>query len=151
MKTQKLKLDIPSGFEFASFDKESSEVILKQSDAPMQRIKTIDDILADHNLSKQQFETQCQGLSEDEVAYRIIKMLVQSLNEGWIPDWSDQNQYKYFPWFEMRGSSGFRFDDCAYWLSNSYVGSRLALKSRELATYAGTQFTKIFEQFMIIN
>ena len=115
------------------------------------RIKTIDDILADNDITKQQFESDCEKLTEDEKAYRLIKMLCLSLNQGWKPNWKDSDEFKYFPWFEIDGSSCFRYHDCDCWYVFSIIGSRLCFVSRELAEYAGKQFTDIYKDFMIIN
>ncbi len=117
--------------------------------SPMERIKTIDDILQSHGITREQFENTTVGLTEDEKAYRLIKMLVETLNQGWIPNWDDSSEYKYFPLFET-SSSGFRFGGCDYWFSTSTVSLCLAFKSRELAEYAGKQFTELYKQFMII-
>jgi len=116
-----------------------------------ERIKTIADVLADNAFTQESFDQQFGGLEPDEQAYILLKMLVTSLNEGWKPNWNNDSEYKYFPWFYMGGSSGFRFNDYAYWRSGSYVGSRLCFKSRELAEYAGKQFTEQYKQFMIIK
>lgn len=113
-----------------------------------ERIKTIGDVLLDNDLTQPEFDIQCQGLPDDEIAYRLLKLLAKSLNEGWTPDWSDSNQHKYTPYFEMRGSSGFRFLYAGAWASGSYVGSRLCFKTSELAEYAGTQFRDVYERFM---
>ena len=40
--------------------------------------------------------------------YQLI-IIAEALNEGWVPDWNDGDQPKYFPWFDMEG--GFRFGD----------------------------------------
>jgi hypothetical protein len=151
MKT--LKIQIPTGYEIDSFDKLTGEVRLKEEKPKKvtERIKTIDDILRDHDLTQSQFYLQCKELEDDEIAYRLLKMLVKSLNEGWTPDWSNSNQYKYSPWFEMGGSSGFRYNDCDGWHTYSNVGSRLCFKSEELAKYAGTQFLALYKRFMTIN
>lgn len=162
MKT--LKIEIPKGFEIDSFDKQSGEIKFKEvQKSVMERIKTVEDVLADNGLTREQFDKQCEGLEEDEISYRILKLLAKSLNEGWVPDWSDPNdpneyneyneynKYKYFPWFEMQGSSGFRFHGHDYLLAISGVGSRLCFKSKELARYAGQQFQHVYEQFMIIR
>lgn len=151
MKT--LKIQIPAGFEVDSFDKLTGEVRLKEERPKKvtERVKTIDDVLRDHNLTSQQFDRQCEGLSDDEIAYRLVKLLAISLNEGWTPDWSNSNEVKYYPYFEMRGSSGFRFGGCGHWGTYSYVGSRLCYKTAELAKYAGTQFTELYERLMTIN
>lgn len=150
MKT--LKIEIPKGFEIDSFDKQSGEIKFKEvPKSVMERIKTVEDVLSDNGLTREQFDEQYEGLEEDEIAYRILKLLAKSLNEEWMPDWSDSNEYKYYPWFEMRGSRGFRFIDNAYWHSDSGVGSRLCFKTRELAEYAGQQFQPVYEQFMTIR
>lgn len=72
------------------------------------------------------------------------------LNEGWEPDWSNSNQYKYYPWFKMNSGSGLSSDDFDFDNSLSIVGSRLCFKSRELAEYAGQQFIDIYSQFMTL-
>jgi hypothetical protein len=89
-------------------------------------------------------------VSADEAAYMQLKIIVAVLNEGWVPDWSDNNQKKYYPWFDLSSGSGLSFYDYDYNFSRSAVGSRLCFKSRELAAYAGSQFTAIYQSFMCI-
>jgi hypothetical protein len=148
---QTLKIEIPKGFEVASFDEKSGEIKFREKAKPvMERIKTVADILADHGYTQERFNKLCEDLSEDEKAYRILKLLALTLNEGWTPDWNDANQLKYFAWFYMGGSSGFRYDGYVHWGSSSDVGSRLCFKSSELAKYAGEQFTDVYKSFMTI-
>ena len=70
-------------------------------------------------------------------------------NDGdeWFPDWSNYNEYKYTPWFDMDPSSasGFAFGGYDDWYSDSNVGSRLCYKTRELAEYAGKQFEDLYK------
>lgn len=72
------------------------------------------------------------------------------LNEEWVPDWSDDDQYKYYPYFywdeKAAGGSGFSYYDFSYGRSDSHVGSRHVYKSRELAEYAGKQFIDIYNK-----
>ncbi len=150
MKTQTLEIEIPDGFLFDSV--ESGKIKFKPKPKNViERIKIVQDVLADHGLSLDEFNKQNTGLSEDEVAYRVIKLLAKSLNEGWVPDWTNSSEYKYFPWFEMRGSSGFRFNGCDCWIADSSVGSRLCFKSRALAEHAGTYFKDTYEKLMVIK
>lgn len=118
--------------------------------SPMEAIKTIDDILQARGLTREQFDKDTIGFTEDEKSYRLVKMLVEILNQGWVPNWDDDNETKYYPWFHM-SSSGFRFGDYVVWGSDSFVGSRLCFKSSELAEYAGKQFTELYKNFMIIK
>ena len=150
MKT--LHIEIPEGYEVKDFDKDTGKVSFQEKPkSPIERINTVEDILNDHKIDINDFETECSDIPEDEKAYKLIKLLSKSLNEGWEPDWDNSNETKYVPWFEMGGSSGFRFDGCGDWDSHSDVGSRLCFKSRKLAEYAGKQFTELYKKFMIIQ
>lgn len=84
--------------------------------------------------------------SKDEIAYKKLKVIVRALNEGWTPDWSNSNQYKYYPWFCM--GAKFRFDYYAVISGSSTMGSRLCVKSSELANYLGEQFTALYNDFL---
>ena len=115
------------------------------------RIKSYDDAceelgidpVIDENIEK-------FGLTIDEIAYIKLKTIIKSLNEGWIPDWTNSNEYKYYCWFDMSASSGFGFSasDYDYSFSYSVVGSRLCFKNRGLAEYAGKQFKKLYKDFI---
>ncbi|TDE53788.1 hypothetical protein [Flavobacterium sp. GT3P67] len=107
-------------------------------------IKNFDDVLENNGISREDFETSCKRLEPDEVAYRMAKLVCITFNEGWLPDWTNSNEYKYYPWFNMSSSSGVGFSDvdCGFWRANSCVGSRLCFKSADLAKHVG----KLFEQ-----
>lgn len=109
-----------------------------------ERIKSFDDVLAELKISREDFENSCKSLESDEIAYRMAKMVALVFNEGWTPDWTNSNEYKFFIWFTMGSPSGvgFAYYDYVSRGSGSDVGSRLVFKSRELAEYAG----KLFEQ-----
>jgi len=148
-----LKIKIPKGYEVDSFDKLSGEIKFKAK-VPQKitdRIKTVEDVVKEFGFSMAGFEEFTEGRSDDEKAYMILVRLAKVLNEGWEPDWSNSNEYKYYPWFEMKGSSGFRFLGNDSWGTFSLVGSRLCFKSRELAEYAGKQFEDVYRKFMVIN
>ncbi len=115
-----------------------------------ERIKTIEDVLKDNGTSQTKVDNMFKYSPEHLKHQYIAELLCKSLNEGWEPNWDNSNEYKYYPWFKM-SPSGFRFSDYDYWHSISNVGSRLCLKSRELAIYAGEQFTELYEKFMITN
>ena len=65
--------------------------------------------------------------------YKMV-VIVEALNEGWKPDWNNTNERKCYPWFWMSPSSFAFFDsDCVCEIAVAGGGSRLKLKSRELA------------------
>ena len=113
-------------------------------------------------------------MTEDFIAYLKLRIIVAALNEGWEPKFTE-DEYRYFPWFyfytkeeydklddEEKGRcvlrsgystfSYFGFVHCYanYDASNSFTnfGSRLAFRTRELAAYAGRQFTEEWADFM---
>lgn len=119
-----------------------------------ERIKTFDDVLDYHNLIAEDFFNQCSNLSTDEIAYRKIKLIAEALNEGWTPDWSNGEWDKWYPWFDFNDSSSagrFSFYGSASQYLRSSVGSRLCFKSKDLATYAGTQFLDIYKDFFTVK
>lgn len=143
-----LQIEIPEGYEIEEFDKHTGKVSFREKPKKItERIKTVDDLLSMYGMSREEFDKQYDNLSSDEKAYKLLKLLCSALNEGWKPDWDNPNELKYYPWFEMGGSSGFRFYDYSYW--RSAVGSRLCFKSKELAEYAGKQFIDLYKQFML--
>ena len=113
-------------------------------------------------------------MTEDFIAYLKLRIIVAALNEGWEPKFT-KDEYRYFPWFyfytkeeydkldyEEKGRcvlrsgcntssrDGFVLCSANYGASSSSTnsGSRLALRTRELAAYAGRQFTEEWADFV---
>lgn len=109
----------------------------------------------------------------DITAYLKARIIVAALNEGWTPKF-EEGEWRYAPWYELLTNEEIEDLDeeakqkvcrvvgrASYYAyaygglvyshahgvssgSNTYYGSRLAFKSRELAEYAGKQFIEIF-------
>lgn len=147
-----IQIEIPPGFMIDTFDPAKGEIKFKEKPKLVtERIKTVADVFADNAFTEESFDEQFGSFDQDEQAYIFLKMMAKSLNEGWKPNWDDSNEYKYYPWFYMGGSSGFRCYDFDYQDSASSVGSHLCFKTRELAIYAGNTFTDAYKQFMLIK
>lgn len=113
-------------------------------------------------------------ITQDLIAYLKLRIIVAALNEGWEPKF-EKGEYRYYPWFylytkeqydelddEEKGrcvlrsgcntSSSYCFVYCDAYVgaSNSYTvsGSRLVFRTRELAAYAGRQFTEEWADFV---
>lgn len=84
-----------------------------------------------------------------EAQYKML-VITEALNEGWNPDWDDNNERKYYSWFIMSPSS-FAFFNSSYDCSAAYAGggSRLKFKTSELAEYAAIQFVDIWKNIQI--
>ena len=120
-----------------------------------ERIKTFDDVIRELGDDPEEFKNAISIMEEpDEIAYVKLKLIAKALNEGWTPDWSNGEWDKWYPWFKMDDSSSAgRFSFCGADALSSYsvVGSRLCFKSKDLATYAGTQFLDIYKDFFTVK
>jgi hypothetical protein len=89
--------------------------------------------------------------------YAKLFLIAEALNEGWVPDWGNDDQWKYYPWMWVKPNTknpsgfGLSYYVCDVDRSYSSVGSRLCFKSRELAEYAGKQFSKVYEEAFLIE
>ncbi len=119
-----------------------------------QNIKTFEDVLQTVKANPELYKhlLPADTTLEDFIKYpgNRLELIVAVLNEGWKPDWSNSNEYKYMPWFYMN-PDGFSFSVCGYDCTISDVGSRLCFKSRELTEYAGKQFEAEYKEYMLIK
>nr|DAM03149.1 MAG TPA: hypothetical protein [Caudoviricetes sp.] len=118
-------------------------------------IKTYEDaVKATNRPSNPDFSNLPEDLREHFEAHYQIIVIAEALNEGWKPNWDDDNEPKYIPWFwkENEGvSSGFVFYSTYSRYSNAYAagGVRLCFKTRALAEYAGKQFIDIWNKVLL--
>ena len=84
-----------------------------------------------------------------EAQYMAI-VITEALNEGWVADFTNNSQEKWWPWFTMC-SSGFVFRDTYYYYSGTIAGygSRLCFKDEATAIYAGQQFIEIWNKLLL--
>ena len=159
------------------------EEALKSQDIK-ERIKTFEDAVnaigEDHPLVAQ-YKTINSAFKEADnnlhlFAYTRLAIIAEALNEGWRPEYTE-DEYRYYPWFGLYtqeeyddmddedkercrfvgrsfssavASGGLVFADAGYGSADSgtYFGSRLAFKSRELAIYCGKQFIEIWINYL---
>lgn len=84
------------------------------------------------------------------LAYHKLTVITRALNNGWKPNWDDQNEWKYYPLFRYV-NAGLSYATTTYAASstNAVIGSRLCFYASRLARYAGNQFTDLYEQILI--
>ena len=84
------------------------------------------------------------------IALRKLEIITKALNEGWTPNWDDDNERKWIPYFVM-SAAGFRFSGsfCDDSVAIAGCGSRLRFKSEALAKYTGEQFTELYKEIML--
>ena len=115
--------------------------------------------------------------AKDVVAFLELRIITAALNDGWQPTFAE-DEYRFYPWFYLYteeeyanldeedkerccrvvgrsahhsmtiGGLVYADASAASSASDTYHGSRLAFKTRELALYAGKQFIQQWCDFM---
>lgn len=144
-----------------------------------ERIKTFKDAMlslgVEHPLVKEW--RSCEDLSEDFEAYLELRIICAALNEGWEPQFTE-DEWRWFPchylWTESElaeKSDDWKADRHLIMIGDKYqseyaglasassdsvpsssasnFGSRLCLKSEALATYCGKQFIDLWAAFLL--
>ena len=116
----------------------------------MERITTAEDVYADHETTEseampwQNASTPAKVWLNNE---EFLRLLFESLNEGWVADFTNPDQKKVYGWVEFKkdetNPAGFRVvDTSTNWTgTDAYVGSRLCLKNDAL-------WSHVFKYFM---
>lgn len=93
----------------------------------------------------------CQELMRPTIAAYKLMMIFQAINDGWIPDWSNRDQRKFYPWFSVLSSGfGFSHSGFAYAYAPATAGSRLCADTSEKALYIATQFEQEYKDLLLL-
>lgn len=91
-------------------------------------------------------------LRKPVIAVYKLMVVFKAINNGWRPDWSNWNQYKYYPWFAVLSSGfGFSASDFGYGDTITDVSSRLCTDSSEKALYVAKQFEELYKDYMLYS
>lgn len=130
---------------------------IKQSENIMVRVKTFEDALTIVGVKDEDEEELLNYSGKNDnilssIAHLKLSIIAKALNEGWKPDWSNSNEYKYYPWFKNVGSgSGWVYVGYDGWYALSNIGSRLCVNTSEKAKYMGTQFIGLYNQMFKLS
>lgn len=82
------------------------------------------------------------------LAYHKLTVITRALNNGWKPNWDDQNEWKYYPLFRYV-NAGLSCANTANAASaaNAAFGSRLCFPTSALAKYAAEHFADLYRDY----
>jgi hypothetical protein len=106
-------------------------------------IKTMSDVYKINGITKLTTHPETK-----ERYYEDLILISKALNGNWQPNWSDNNDYKYFPYFKFKSGLRFSSTDYDYRYTDVDIGSYFYFKNRKLAEYAGKQFIEQYEKIM---
>ena len=152
-----------------------------------ERIKTFEDAV--EALGNHAFVNQYRRITEEQnppmdetaadlIAYLKLRIITAALNEGWEPQFTE-DEWRYYPWFylwteeeladkdeewkqerNLQSLGGYNTEYAGLAYANSYAapsyssayfGSRLCFKNATLAEYAGKQFIQLWMPFYLIH
>lgn len=74
--------------------------------------------------------------------------------DGFVPDFSNKDQWKYFPWFKYsKEAAGFVFANTSAAASHAVavIGSRLCFKSESRAEAFGKKYADLYNEVFLLN
>lgn len=74
--------------------------------------------------------------------------------DGFVPDFSNKGQWKYFPWFQYKGESAGFVDANANFTASgasACIGSRLCFKSESRAEEFGKKYADLYNEVFLLN
>lgn len=177
MKSKKLEIEIPEG-KTAVWRNGILTLIDEPEKDVRKRIKTFEDACREIGIDAEAWNRDkiSLGLEPDVLAFLKLRIIVKALNEGWEPQFTE-DECRYYPWFILYTREEYnKLDEeeksrvvcrsfgnayalggvsCAYAGGDSSgtsagIGVRLAFKTSELAAYCGRQFLDIWADFVFL-
>ena len=82
------------------------------------------------------------------LAYHKLTVITRALNNGWKPNWDDQNEWKYYPLFRyVNAGLSCALTIAAATSTYALVGSRLCFPTSALAKYAAEHFADLYRDY----
>lgn len=131
----------------------------KKSDFDYRTIKTVEDAFKKEGINPEALPDVSAILEEFRkpllAAYKLF-IVFKAINNGWIADFTNWNQFKYFPWFRVNSAgSGFDFSFssylCGFGRTGTAVGSRLCTDTSEKALYIAETFSDLYVDLFLNN
>ena len=177
MKSKKLEIEIPEG-KTAVWRNGILTLIDEPETAVRKRIKPFEDPCREIGIDAEAWNRDkiSLGLEPDVLAFLKLRIIVKALNEGWEPQFTE-DECRYYPWFILYtreeynkldeeeksrvvyrsysvagalGGVSFAYASSGSSLTYASIGVRLAFKTSELAAYCGRQFLDIWADFVFL-
>lgn len=177
MKSKKLEIEIPEG-KTAVWRNGILTLIDEPEKDVRKRIKTFEDACREIGIDAEAWNRDkiSLGLEPDVLAFLKLRIIVKALNEGWEPQFTE-DECRYYPWFILYtreeynkldeeeksrvvyrssyyanalGGVSYAYAGYGSSYTNASLGVRLAFKTSELAAYCGRQFLDIWADFVFL-
>jgi hypothetical protein len=125
----------------------------------MKAVKTFDEayLALGYDASIPAFENAREKHRKALLAHYKLIIIVEAINDGWTPDWSNTDEYKYGLFHDIvkdetkPSGFGLAYDVCVSWATYTAVGSRLCFQSRDAAKHCFDTFKDLWEDYFLIG
>ena len=125
----------------------------KLKDFDYKTIKTFEDACKKENVNPKDLPIVDHLLPEfrkPTIAVYKLFIIFKAINNGWEADYTNGNQYKYFPWSIVLSSGvGFDYSYYDFGAAATSVGVRLCTNTPEKALYIAEQFKEIRADYLL--
>ncbi len=135
--------------------KEIVKILSIDSNEEIDKIKSANLIVFGEKLGILTFEDACKKLKikpiniDDKFLSSVykLKIITQAVNDGWYPNWANNDEYKYVVYLEP--NSGFSYYTTTYHDTHTTVPSALCFKTAELAYFMGNHFNELYKIYFM--
>lgn len=138
---------------FSEANSEQRKMLNKYFRAPKcitDKIKSFSDVLDIARVSMEDvtpYKNPANKRQKTINAFAKLKLIEEVLNEGWIPDWKNDSEYKYYPYFQFKARAGCVFG--SYYVHDcDSDGVPAYFKNSKLATFVGEVFINIYVEYI---
>ncbi len=112
-------------------------------------IKTVEDACkvlgeTDNEVRQLRLLQNIPNLDRKTLAGQELIVVIKALNNGWIADWNNHSQYKYYPWFYL--GKDFHLDGVDAYYSSSNVSARLCFLRKKDCEEAVEKFFNEYKE-----
>lgn len=137
----------------------SEDYYISRLDFLIEEVETsVEDFISDFESAKRYLKMKGPNEKHKEALIAINQLftIAEAWNnaDGFVPDFSDWNQKKWYPWFKYyKDAAGFVCTTANYTpaYASAYLGSRLCFKTSERAAQFGKQFEELYNKVFLIN
>ncbi len=87
--------------------------------------------------------------TDDEVAYKQLKLITEAINNGWVADWNDHCQEKHVLFLNGENYFVLRTTGVISLYTPMGIPPRFCFETAEKAEYAGRTFTDLYKRFIL--
>ena len=142
-----------SGCEAEEYAKQFVETTGKET-CVMEELSTYSPLIDSYEAAKIYLGGDAKDHQKALLALGELIVIAEAWNkqDGFVPDYSNDDQYKHHPWFKYNDeAAGFVYadTDAAATDTGAGIGSRLCFKSSERARQFGKQFIDLWNDFLL--